>query len=110
MDGIQSFEENLRERFSNLPLTTSQTHCAKLMRCAVAEAVIGQALADHIFVDMYIPGIQWAVSTFLDRLAGDSERQNIVRCQMLVGYDADDEGKQSAVNDAVNDVAIALGP
>lgn len=71
---------------SELPLSDSTSRPARLMRCAAAECVVINALVNHIFTDVHIPGavdIHRAVSTTLDHLSNDPRRESIVRCQLL---------------------------
>ena len=68
------------------------------MRCALAEYVVGKALADHIFVDVAVPHspeIQQAISTTLDFLeARTPRREAVVRCQLLASYGDDGEDEE----------------
>ncbi|KAK0708555.1 hypothetical protein B0H67DRAFT_686606 [Lasiosphaeris hirsuta] len=110
---------------TKMPLSLSTSAPAQVMRCAVAEYVIGRALTDHIFVDMYFrdPNLQHAVSTMLSYLetrdgypeAGDGHaqsgyigRESIVRLQLLSESNTGDDARLQAISSAKRDVCKAL--
>ncbi|KAK3347162.1 hypothetical protein B0T25DRAFT_295904 [Lasiosphaeria hispida] len=109
----------------NMPLSLSMSGPAEVMRCAVAEFIIGKALTDHIFVDMYFrkPDLRHAVSTMLDYLeardsyaeaedshaqSGYLRREPMVRIQLLAEAETDNEARLRVINSAKRDVCDSL--
>lgn len=95
ISSVMAFLERCPGRQLSLPLTAYTTISARLMRCAAAELVIANAMVDHIFTDIYIPGgidRQKAVSATLELLVTKNpRRESLVRCQLLEEYDLDTE-------------------
>jgi len=80
------------------------------MRCAAAELVLINALYNHIFTDVYIPGAvqyQRAVSTTL-QILNDPQREALVRCQLLAEFETQADTFQSVAQPASNEVCTAL--
>ncbi|KAK3384651.1 hypothetical protein B0T24DRAFT_674396 [Lasiosphaeria ovina] len=98
----------------SLPLSSSMSTSAKLMRCALAEYVLSKALVEHIFTDIYFPGDvgrQEAVSTVLEELeALNPCRGVVVRCQLLSVFKAGEEQHSMAVEFAKEDIFKVLSP
>lgn len=81
------------------------------MRCAAAELVVINAIVNHIFTDVYIPGavqVQKAVSTTLKLLEKDPRRESLVRCQLLAEFEIQAETSRSVAQAALNEVCAAL--
>ncbi|OIW24641.1 hypothetical protein CONLIGDRAFT_101504 [Coniochaeta ligniaria NRRL 30616] len=94
------------------PLTASTTISARLMRCAAAELVIANAMVNHIFTDIYIPGDverQKAVSATLELLVmKNPRRESLVRCQLLAEYEIDTEILSSVHQAAFDEICKVL--
>lgn len=81
------------------------------MRCAGAEFVVINALVNHIFTDLHIPGAvnkQRAVSTTLELLSRDTRRESIVRCQLLAVSELQDDNSHDVAQAASNEICAAL--
>lgn len=98
-----------------IPQPTSNSTAARLMRCALAEAVTAQELSRTIFTELYIsddaPGVQ--IDGLTKALAwldvGHPHEAAITRCQLARAF-----GKSSGVDllpaQAAERVGITLGP
>ncbi|KAK3381721.1 hypothetical protein B0H63DRAFT_524405 [Podospora didyma] len=98
---------------ASLPISSSTSNPAQLMRCAAAEAVFSKALVDHIFVDIYlgVPSLQHAISATLDVLQSKSERRERLARSLLLAEFGPDQGKpQYAVKSAKEDCNKVLDP
>jgi hypothetical protein len=82
------------------------------MRCAAAELVIANVMAEHIFTDIYLPGEvdkQRAVSSTLELLAQkEPKREMLVRCQLLEELSADSEILSAVESNAFKEICKYL--
>ncbi|KAK1753988.1 hypothetical protein QBC47DRAFT_32982 [Echria macrotheca] len=92
---------------NNLPLSSSTTRPACLMRCALVEYVFSKALADHILVDIplpHAPDLQRAISTVCRALQSKNPRREaLVRVQLLTEF-GNEEAPAQAIGNALRDV------
>lgn len=106
--------EDLRSRFSKVPLSTSTTRAATQLRCAVAEAIIAEVLQTQVFVPFYLPnGAKAAASSLLELFGDDEKRRSIYRCQILSAIGNPEEVarvEEDIVRKASNEVRTTLLP
>ena len=111
--------QDLQSRFPQVPLTTSTTRPAALMRCAVAEAVIAEVFRSQIFVPFHLPNGHKAAACSLLELFGDDDhdkkRQSVYRSQVLGAVAAQDGPERARAEDdlvrrAANEVRTTLHP
>jgi len=77
----------------------------------MVEAIVGQALTKHVFLDFYRPedpATRRAMSTALDALS--PQRQKMVRCQILADNPPSEEDYRAAAEAAQGDVLTRLVP
>ena len=112
--------QDLQSRFPQVPLTTSTTRPAALMRCAVAEAVIAEVFRTQIFVPFHLPNGHKAAACSLLELFGDDDkkRQSVYRSQVLgaaaaaTSHDSPERARaeDDLVRRAANEVRTTLHP
>lgn len=84
------------------------------MRCAAAEAVIAEALLQHVFVPFYLRNdVKAAATAMLDFFGDDERRRTVYRCQILQTMTDAEEVKrlqEDVVRRASNEARSTLHP
>lgn len=109
---INQLEAHVSGRANNIPLLPSTSPAARLIRAACAEAVIMNAIVNHVFADIYLPGYtgrQKEVSSTLALLAElNPRREALVRCQFLAEFVPSQEVVSSVMQAAFKDICFIL--